>query len=104
MTPPGPCRGDPVPTPGLAITRRSLHGVAELVLAGPEHRRTGEIALRVTAHGFATVADPPLSTTAVHLLSGERAVALDGATCTALAEAAGVEPGPPEGLYHEGSG
>jgi hypothetical protein len=88
----------------LATTRRSLHGIAELVLAGPEHRRTGEIALRVTAGSIATVAEPPLSITAVHLVSGERTVALDGATCAALAAAVGVEPGPPEGLYHDGSG
>ena len=32
----------------LVATRRSLHGVAELVIAGPQHRATGTIRLRVT--------------------------------------------------------
>ena len=30
--------------PSLSTTRRSLHGIAELLLAGPQHRATGEIA------------------------------------------------------------
>ena len=33
----------------LVTTRRSLHGVAELVLAGPQHAQTGEISLRSRA-------------------------------------------------------
>ncbi|MEV6627137.1 hypothetical protein AB0M83_30830 [Amycolatopsis sp. NPDC051106] len=41
-------------------TRRSLHGVAELLLAGPQHRATGRIELEVVAGGFATVASPAL--------------------------------------------
>lgn len=35
-------------------TRPTLHGIAECLLAGPQHRATGEIALRTTANGFAT--------------------------------------------------
>jgi len=38
----------------LAVTRRSLHGVAELVLAGPQHGRGGGIRLRVVPGGFGT--------------------------------------------------
>jgi hypothetical protein len=30
----------------LIATRRQLHGIAECLLAGPEYRETGEIALR----------------------------------------------------------
>ena len=37
----------------LVTTRRSLHGVAELVLAGPQHAQTGEISLRSVPGGFA---------------------------------------------------
>ena len=40
----------------LAATRRSLHGVAELVLAGPQYRATGKLRLGVVPGGFATVA------------------------------------------------
>ena len=39
-----------------APTRRSLHGVAELLLAGPQHRAHGTIRLRVTPGGFGGVA------------------------------------------------
>ena len=43
-----------------AATRRSLHGVAELVLAGPQYRTSGSIELRVTPGGFATTVAPDL--------------------------------------------
>ena len=42
----------------LINTRRTLHGIAECLLAGPEHRASGEIALRVVPGGFATAAGP----------------------------------------------
>jgi hypothetical protein len=41
-------------------TRTSLHGVAELLLAGPQHAAGGGIRLRVVPGGFATVAAPDL--------------------------------------------
>lgn len=44
----------------LAMTRRSLHAVAELVLAGPQYRATGKLRLRVVPGGFATVLAPEL--------------------------------------------
>ena len=44
----------------LAVTRRSLHGVAELVLAGPQYRATGKLRLRVVPGGFATTLTPGL--------------------------------------------
>jgi len=37
-------------------TRRSLHGVAELLIAGPQHRAHGTIRLRATPGGFGAVA------------------------------------------------
>ncbi len=38
----------------LASTRRALHGVAELVLAGPQHLVGDTVRLRVVPDGFAT--------------------------------------------------
>jgi hypothetical protein len=81
-------------------TRRSWHGLAELVLAGPQHRRSGTIRLRVVPGGFATVAEPDLSVVA------DRAggVEVSGLTFAEVAERLGVDLGAPEGLYHDGSG
>jgi hypothetical protein len=92
------------PIETLTATRRTLHGVAELVLAGPEHRRTGEIALHVTSDGFRTVAEPDLRVAGDRLVAGDREIPLHGTTFRALAEAAGVDVGAPVGLYHTGSG
>ena len=44
----------------LAVTRRSLHGVAELILAGPQYRATGRLRLGVVPGGFATTLMPRL--------------------------------------------
>lgn len=82
----------------LAATRRSLHAVAEQVLAGPQYRASGTIRLRVTADGFATVAEPAIAVTAKALHAGEVSAALDGATVAALAAAVGVVPGAAAGL------
>ena len=38
------------PRTAVGPTRRTLHGVAECLLAGPQHRATGELALRITAN------------------------------------------------------
>ncbi|MER7007334.1 hypothetical protein ABT297_30425 [Dactylosporangium sp. NPDC000555] len=85
-------------------TRRSLHGLAELVLAGPQHRASGTIRLRITHDGFATVAAPDLRVTAGALVAGARRVPLAGRTLGELAADAGVEIGAPRGLYADGSG
>jgi hypothetical protein len=81
-------------------TRRSWHGLAELVLAGPQYRRSGTIRLRIVEGGFATVKDPQLS------VVGDRAggVAVDGLTFAEVAERLGVDVGAPEGVYGAGSG
>ncbi len=83
----------------VAATRRSLHAIAEQILAGPQYRCSGTIRLRVTADGFATVAEPALRVTATSLVAGDRQVDLDGATVTALAAAVEVEPSAAAGLY-----
>jgi hypothetical protein len=88
----------------LAATRRSWHAAAELVLAGPQHRRSGTIRLRVTPGGFATTKPPELAVDGGELVAGDNRVAIDGRTCAQLAAALGVDVGPPADLYHDGPG
>lgn len=85
----------------LETTRRSLHAVAELVLAGPQHRRSGEIRLIVTPTGFRTYAEPTLAVDGTDLVTASGRLAIDGRTC---AELAGDGVGAPQGLYADGSG
>ena len=85
-------------------TRRSLHAVAEQVLAGPQYRTSGTIRLVVTEDGFATVSEPALAVTAASLVADDRDVPLDGATISSLAAVVGVEPGPAVGLYTDYTG
>jgi hypothetical protein len=88
----------------LAATRRTLHGIAECVLAGPQHRRTGELALRQTPGGFATIAEPDLRVDGRELVvDGARRIPLAG-TFDFLAQAAGVEFGEAADLYHDHAG
>jgi hypothetical protein len=88
----------------LAATRRSLHGVAELLLAGPQHRRSGTIRLRVVPGGFATVAAPDVAVLGREAVSPGRRASLDGRPLRVVAEDLGVDAGPPEGVYADGSG
>jgi hypothetical protein len=89
----------------LVATRKSLHAVAELVLAGPQYRSSGSIELRAAPGGFATVAAPWLAVRGDALLAGDQHVGtLPGSSCAELAAAAGVEPGGLEGVYTGGSG
>jgi hypothetical protein len=78
-------------------TRRQLRGVAESLIAGPQFRVSGTIRLAVRPDGFAGVAIP----LAVH---GTQLVWPDGAAVLAgqvgaLADAAGIAAGPPDGVY-----
>jgi len=85
-------------------TRRALHAVAELVLAGPQHRSSGHIRLTVTPTGFRTFAGPDVRVDGTDLVTAGQRVPIDGRTCAELAAAAGVRAGDPDGLYHDGSG
>jgi hypothetical protein len=89
----------------LAVTRRSLHGVAELVLAGPQYRATGRLRLSVVPGGFATTLMPRLRVdgSGVSVPEGVTA-AIDGRTPRALGAELGVAAGRPEGAYEDGSG
>jgi hypothetical protein len=102
---PSPSRGE--------TTRRHLHAVAELLLAGPQYRTSGTIRLRLAPGGFATIAPPALRVDRGDLVvgvtgpvgeSGERRIRMAGASIRELAAAAGVTAGAPGNLYHDGSG
>lgn len=54
----------------LATTRRSLHAVAELVLAGPQYRDIGKLRLRVIPGGFATIGTPALQAVGTQVANG----------------------------------
>lgn len=89
----------------MPVTRRSLHGLAELLLAGPQYRRSGTIRLRVVPGGFATVSEPDLRfADGMILADGQFAFVADGFTCARLGGRIGSEAGAPEGLYQDGSG
>jgi hypothetical protein len=92
----------------LNATRRTLHGVAELILAGPQYRRAGTIRLLVCPGGFRTVAEPRLRVDGTDLVIGggadaERRLPMAGHTYASLATEAGVDVGAPAGVYKDGS-
>lgn len=100
-------RGQPAMgvTDAASVTRRALHGVAELVLAGPQYRATGKLRLGVVPGGFATTLTPRLRVDGGQVTGATgTAVAIDGRTARALAAELGVEAGRPEGAYEGGSG
>jgi hypothetical protein len=78
-------------------TRRQLRGLAESLIGGPQHRAAGTIRLAVRPDGFVGVA-LPLAVRGTEFIWQDGSAALTG-TPGALAEAAGVDYGPPEGVY-----
>ncbi len=88
----------------IETTRRGLHAVAELVLAGPQYRRSGTIRLVVSPGGFATWTESPLAVDGVDLLTGAGRVPMSGTTCAALGRTVGVSAEGPAGVYRDGSG
>jgi hypothetical protein len=88
----------------MTTSRRSWHGVAELLLAGPQFRQSQTIRLRITPGGFATTKEPDLRVEGTTLvIEGER-VALPGHTCAGLSMLTGAPAGGPADLYKDGSG
>ena len=87
-------------------TRTALHAVAESLLAGPQHRRSGTIRLVVTESGFATLPITGevrrIAVDGTHLVvdraDGERRAPLGG-TIGSLADAVGLDLGAPQGVY-----
>jgi hypothetical protein len=75
----------------LTQTRTALHGIAELLMAGPQYAESGTIRLRATPRGLETVAAPELRLTAEEL-AGPGGRAPLGGTYAELAAAVGVTP------------
>jgi hypothetical protein len=88
----------------LTPARRALHGVAELLLAGPQYRASGTIRLLVTGTGFRTLKAPDAAVDGTDLVLAGRRFPIAGHTCAGLAAATGLDLGAPRGLYHDGSG
>jgi hypothetical protein len=88
----------------LMATRRSLHAVGELVLAGPQHAQTGEISLRALPGGFGTTHTPDLRVDGTDVVGPEATVGITGLTPAALGRALGVEARGLADLYPDGSG
>jgi hypothetical protein len=89
---------------GLVVTRRSLHAVAELILAGPQYRATGRLRLRVMPGGFATAFAPDVRVQGSRVAAGETLSEISGLTARGLGECLGIAAGRPEGAYQDGSG
>jgi hypothetical protein len=87
----------------LQRTRLSLHGLAELVLAGPQYVASHDIRLRVTPGGFGTVTTPDLRVDHVELVTPTTRLPLGG-TYADLARAVGVEPRALRDVYADGPG
>ena len=69
----------------LSDTRRALHAVAELVLAGPQYAANAKIRLRITPNGFATVRSPDVRVDGTAVISGTVRAEIDGRTAADLA-------------------
>ena len=89
---------------GFEQTRASLHGIAELLLAGPQYRQSGTIRLRVHEDGFSTVLTPHTRYAGRTLTHDQAQAAIGELTYAELGEQLGLDAGAPQGLYHEGSG
>lgn len=90
--------------PDPVATRRSLHGVAELLLAGPQHLRSGTIRLAPRPGGFGTVASPDVEVAGGVLRHDGRSVGLHGLTVGEAGAAVGLEPAGLDHVYRDGSG
>ena len=75
----------------LTATRRSLHAVAEHVLAGPQYRATGRLRLGVVAGGFATTTLTPR-------------LMVDGSLVAGAAGVWAAQRGPPPPPHRGGGG
>jgi hypothetical protein len=85
----------------LERTRRSLHGLAELVLAGPQYVASKSIRLCVTPGGFGTATALDLRVDGLELVTPSARLSLSG-TYAELARAAGVEARALRDVYVEG--
>ena len=85
-----------------ATTRHSLHGLAELVLAGPRYATGGSMRLRAGVDGIRTWDDPPVRLSRGELVAGATRLPLDGLTYAAAAAAIELTAHPLDDVYHDG--
>jgi hypothetical protein len=83
-------------------TRRSLHALAELVLAGPRFRETGDLRLRVRPEGISTWDAPVVALSGGELVTPTSRFVVDGLTITEAARRAGLEVRPLDDVYDDG--
>jgi hypothetical protein len=88
----------------LTATRRALHAVAELVLAGPQYRAHGSIRLRVRPEGFSTVVGPDVRVVEACVVRDDVIVPIDGATPATIAKELGLTASSLSDVYHDGPG
>jgi hypothetical protein len=84
----------------LTATRIALHGVAELLLAGPQYAASGTIRLRVVPAGIATVAAPDLRLEDGELVGARGRHPLRG-SYTEVAAALGITPRTLDDVYRD---
>jgi hypothetical protein len=84
-------------------TRTLLHGLAELLLAGPQYAQSEDIRLRATDGGFGTVSAPDVRIDGVELVVGGARHRLDG-TIGEIAERAGLTPRDLSDVYSDTAG
>jgi hypothetical protein len=83
-------------------TRRSVHGLAELVLAGPRYRATGQLRLRVLPEGLGTWDQPGPRFAGGELVDGNTRVRVDGLTFEEAAHRLGLEASALDDVYRDG--
>jgi hypothetical protein len=84
----------------LTRTRTALHGIAELLLAGPQYAASGTIRLRVVPGGIATVAEPDLRLEGTDLVGARGRHPLRGRYAD-IAAALGVTPRLLDDVYRD---
>lgn len=89
--------------PTRTRTRTALHGVAELLLAGPQYAASGTIRLRVVPGGIATVAAPDLRLEDGKLVGAHGHHPLRGSYAE-VAAAVGITPRTLDDVYQDGAG
>ena len=87
----------------FVTTRRSLHAVAELVLAGPQYRAHQDIRLQVRPYGFGTVVGPDVRLVEDTVVRDDVVVHIDGKSCADIARELGLEALRLDDVYHDGA-
>ena len=89
-------------TADLVTTRRSLHAVAELVLAGPQYRAHQDIKLRVRPYGFGTVIGPDVRVVDATVVRDDVVAPIDGRCARDIAHDIGLAARSLDDVYHDG--